>query len=155
MIYSIVEANLFVICCCLPTLRRFFRHVAPRLIGEGSRQSSGEDSSGRNRGLRSWGTTKVGPKRQYDTLMNTIDGGKTDGDDEIPLSSVDTKEQLRTRESKVQVGARECKGDNDSEEAILYERTVEVTYEGVQPAHPTNPQNRQVWTGGRDRVSQV
>ena len=87
--------------------------------------------------------------------MNTIDGGKTDGDDEIPLSSVDTKEQLRTRESKVQVGARECKGDNDSEEAILYERTVEVTYEGVQPAHPTNPQNRQVWTGGRDRVSQV
>ncbi|EOA90941.1 uncharacterized protein SETTUDRAFT_102236 [Exserohilum turcica Et28A] len=154
-LWIIVEANLFVICCCLPTLRRFFRHVAPRLIGEGSRQSSGEDSSGRNRGLRSWGTTKVGPKRQYDTLMNTIDGGKTDGDDEIPLSSVDTKEQLRTRESKVQVGARECKGDNDSEEAILYERTVEVTYEGVQPAHPTNPQNRQVWTGGRDRVSQV
>ncbi|KXT08850.1 hypothetical protein AC579_1482, partial [Pseudocercospora musae] len=33
-IWICIEANLVVICGCLPILRLFFRHVAPRLIGE-------------------------------------------------------------------------------------------------------------------------
>ena len=33
-IWICVEANLVIICGCLPILRLFFRHVAPRLIGE-------------------------------------------------------------------------------------------------------------------------
>ncbi|KAK4504900.1 hypothetical protein PRZ48_002863 [Zasmidium cellare] len=33
-IWICIEANLVIICGCLPILRLFFRHVAPRLIGE-------------------------------------------------------------------------------------------------------------------------
>lgn len=32
----VVESNLIIICGTLPTLRKFVRHVAPKLIGEGS-----------------------------------------------------------------------------------------------------------------------
>ncbi|EUC46563.1 hypothetical protein COCMIDRAFT_35794 [Bipolaris oryzae ATCC 44560] len=152
-VWIIVESNLLIICCSLPTLRRFFRHVAPRMIGESSRGSSGKGSSGQNRMLHSWKSSKSGPKRQYDTLMNTIDGGDK-GDDEIPLSGVKANESAQTRESKIQVGSRQCK-DSDSEEAILYERTVEVTYEGLPVPNPPDPRDNKAWTGGRGRVSEV
>ncbi|KAF4825696.1 Satratoxin biosynthesis SC1 cluster protein 4 [Colletotrichum siamense] len=33
-LWIIVEANLLIICAALPTLRKFFRHVAPKIIGE-------------------------------------------------------------------------------------------------------------------------
>ncbi|OHE98498.1 integral membrane protein [Colletotrichum orchidophilum] len=33
-LWIIVEANLVVICAALPTIRKFFRHVAPKIIGE-------------------------------------------------------------------------------------------------------------------------
>ena len=98
--------------------------------------------------LHSWKSSKSGPKRQYDTLMNTVDGGK--GDDEIPLAGVAAKEAMQGRQSKIQVGARECK-DSDSEEAILYERTVDVTYETCPAARQANPRDNKAWTGGRER----
>lgn len=149
IVSSVVEANLFIVCCCLPTLRRFFRHVAPHVIGESSGGSSGKGSSGQNRMLHSWKSSKSGPKRQYDTLMNTIDAGK--GDDEIPLAGMEAKAATQARQSKVQVGTRECK-DSDSEEAILYERTVDVTYETRPAARQPNPRDNKAWTGGRPRV---
>lgn len=34
--YSVIEANLLVICCCFISIKSFLRHYAPRLIGEGS-----------------------------------------------------------------------------------------------------------------------
>lgn len=137
--YSIVEANLFIVCCCLPTLRRFFRHVAPRFIGENSRQSSDKRSSGH--GLRTWGSSRPGPKRQYDTLMNTVDGGK--GEDEIPLAGVEAEEALKARESIIQTGVRKCK-KTDSKETILYERTVEVMYDGKPKCPPPIYEHDQV-----------
>ncbi|CAA9960171.1 hypothetical protein PTMSG1_03577 [Pyrenophora teres f. maculata] len=146
-LWIIVEGNLFIVCCCLPTLRRFFRHVAPHFIGESASNSDNKDSSGRNRaGLRTWGSTG-NQKRQYDTLMNTVQGG----DDEIPLAGVGTKEDLKPRETTVQVGEPGFKADNDSEEAILYERTVQVTYEGgVAP--PAEAYTQHVWTDGPPRA---
>ncbi|CAN9436629.1 unnamed protein product [Alternaria alternata] len=148
-LWIIIESNLFVICCCLPTLRRFLKHVAPRLIGE-SRSSENKDSSDRNHGLRTWGSENTGPKRKYDTLMRTVDGTtQGDGDDEIPLASVPNKAGFRDRERKVPIGNVEMKGDNDSEEAILYERTVQVTYDGGAGGDPANPYTRQVWAGGQ------
>lgn len=129
----------------MPTLRRFLKHAAPRLVGE-SRGSENKDSSGRNRGLRTWGSDG-NSKRKYDTLMRTVDGAQGDGDDEIPLASVAPKAS-GGREAKVPTGNVSYKGDNDSEEAILYERTVQVTYEGGNGGDPANPYSRQVWPDG-------
>ncbi|KAH8178914.1 integral membrane protein [Sarocladium implicatum] len=39
-VWIIVEANLLIICAALPTVRKFFRHVAPRFIGEYSRNGT-------------------------------------------------------------------------------------------------------------------
>lgn len=49
-------------CCCLPTLRQFFRHVAPSWIGE-SKGASSADSAGRLKtyALRTFGGS--GPAR--------------------------------------------------------------------------------------------
>ncbi|KAH6870269.1 hypothetical protein BKA58DRAFT_384712 [Alternaria rosae] len=144
-LWIVVESNLFVICCCLPTLRRFLKHAAPRLVGE-SRGSENKDSSGRNRGLRTWGSDGHS-KRKYDTLMRTVDGTQRDGDDEIPLAGVAPKAS-DGRVAKMPTGNVSFKGDNDSEEAILYERTVQVTYEGGHGGDPANPYTRQVWADG-------
>ncbi|KAJ4364604.1 hypothetical protein N0V83_009200 [Neocucurbitaria cava] len=147
-LWIIVEANLFIVCCCLPTLRRFFRHVAPRFIGENSAgESENKHTSGRNHGLRTWGSG--GPKRQFDTLMNTVDG--MEGEDYIPLASTANKPGLQARESKILSPNKEVKGDNDSEEAILYERTVQVTYGGGDGGGaPANPYTHQIWANGQN-----
>ena len=39
-IWISIEASLVIVCGCLPTLRLFFRHVAPRLIGESTLKRS-------------------------------------------------------------------------------------------------------------------
>ncbi|KAB2099104.1 hypothetical protein AG0111_0g12692 [Alternaria gaisen] len=41
----LIEANLVIITGCLPTMRLFFRHVAPRLIGESSLRSRSRKQS--------------------------------------------------------------------------------------------------------------
>jgi hypothetical protein len=120
--------------------------VAPGIIGE-SEGSGQKDISDRNRGLQTWGSSGQGPKRQYDTLMHTVDGGE--GDDHIPLTNIKPKEGLQARETKVQIGDGGFKSDNDSEEAILFERTVQVTSEGVDVADPYAHHN---WTIGHKVV---
>ncbi|PSN72084.1 hypothetical protein BS50DRAFT_544407 [Corynespora cassiicola Philippines] len=124
-LWIFVESNLLVICCCLPTLRRFFRHVAPRLIGEYTDDPSREDSQGRK--IRTWGSMTSRPKRQFDTLMNTVDEG--DDATDIPLELRGDGKKLGQRETRVEVGG--MKADGDSEEAILFERTVNVKYENT------------------------
>lgn len=75
------------------------------------------------------------------------------GDNGIPLSSFD--EMDKNGATKVKVGR-----DSDSEEAILFERTVQVTYEDRQDSGPpvrnsaigyADPRSHQpkVWTGNR------
>ncbi|OAG14665.1 hypothetical protein CC77DRAFT_1099731 [Alternaria alternata] len=44
-IWILIEANLIIITGCLPTMRLFFRHVAPRLIGESSLRSRSRKQS--------------------------------------------------------------------------------------------------------------
>lgn len=79
--------------------------------------------------------------------MRTVDGTQRDGDDEIPLAGVAPKAS-DGRVAKMPTGNVSFKGDNDSEEAILYERTVQVTYEGGHGGDPANPYTRQVWADG-------
>lgn len=108
-------------CCCLSTLRRFFKHFAPRLIGEHSSGSNSKSHShrfSRNNGQRTFGSG--GAKRTLDTLMNTKN------DDGIPLSSID---EMDKHGGKITTTAKPMSRDSDSEEAILFERSVQVTYE--------------------------
>jgi hypothetical protein len=83
--------------------------------------------------------------------MHTVDGGGGDDNDELPLSRMRPKEGLQTRETKVQVGDREFRADNDSEEAILYERTVQITYEGGE-GDAANGCTNKAWAGGGPRA---
>ncbi|KAK8062947.1 hypothetical protein PG997_015044 [Apiospora hydei] len=72
-----IEANLLIMCCCLPTLRQFFRHLAPSWIGESKDASAGGSTSKLNAyALRTFGGS--GPARktarhksQLDSIMRT------------------------------------------------------------------------------------
>ncbi|KAJ8117176.1 hypothetical protein OPT61_g1557 [Boeremia exigua] len=118
----IIESNLLIIYCSLTTLRRFFRNVAPHFIGESTDYSSREEANDQR--LRTWGSRTTRPRRQFDTLMNTMD----DREDATKVSLELRGDCKKTSqcETKVEVGT--VRGDDDSEEAILFERSVHVTY---------------------------
>jgi len=144
-------------CCCLATLRRFIRHFAPRLIGEDS--STGKNSKPsnfRNQGLRTFGSGGTA-KRTLDTLMQT-----NNGDNGIALSSIDELDKTggQTTTTKLKSKGK----DSDSEEAILFERSVQVTYEDTHGHHNSDDREARVrgygtesavshqprvWRGGR------
>jgi hypothetical protein len=117
---SFIESNLLVICCCLPTLRRFFRHVAPRIIGEHSHDPSRRENY--SRGFRTWGSMSSRPQRQFDTLMNTVDHNNTQ---DIPLAIKGHRKRLT--QCNLNCNVKDIKADSDSEEAILYGRTLQTT----------------------------
>ncbi|KAH8202774.1 hypothetical protein TruAng_003045 [Truncatella angustata] len=59
-----IESNLPIMCCCLPTLRSFFRHVAPILIGE-KRSTDGDASNQPGRyALNTFGSSPMNPNGQ-------------------------------------------------------------------------------------------
>jgi hypothetical protein len=102
-------------CCCLATLRRFFKHFAPRLIGE---SSSTGNSKSRSRGFsnnnaqRTFGSS--GTKRNLDSFIHSANDKNG-----IPLSSFDdTDKTSRNTMTRVKSMAK----DSDSEEAILFEK---------------------------------
>lgn len=138
---SFVEANLLIMCCCLATLRRFFKHFAPRLIGE---NSSGSNSKSRSRGFSKNAAQHTfgsgGAKRTLDSFMHTNNdnGG-------IPLSSFDDMDK---RNGGIDVKTKHMGRDSDSEEAILFERSVQVTYEDAGKGEKSRESHQpKVWTG--------
>lgn len=70
-----------VICATLPSLRKFFRHVAPKLIGERSRPST--DNSNIPSELLTFGRTKQS-KKTYDKFKDDTLGDKEDSDKDVP-----------------------------------------------------------------------
>lgn len=125
-LWVIIEANLLIMCGCLPTLRVFLKHVAPRVLGDRSQNKPSEQNSG-SYGLRTFGGSN-GPRRKFDTLVelehdvrfnrNSLrpDMGKTN----VKIYSG------RSDESLANQGAT---GDGDSEDGILQTRTTTVQYE--------------------------
>ncbi|KAJ8111731.1 hypothetical protein OPT61_g5749 [Boeremia exigua] len=126
-LWIVVECNLLVICCCQPTLRLFFKHIAPQWIGERTQRPTYEQSNGRR--LRTWGTMSTRPRR-IDTLTGTfID---LENADNVPLELRGDWKNVGKREAKV----ISCQGKHDeSEEAILFERSVEITYGVARSTH--------------------
>jgi hypothetical protein len=137
VIYSFVECNLLVMCCCLPTFRRFLKHVAPRLIGEYTPEPATPSGA-----VRTFGSAE--PKQKQDTLMRTLNDTQTD--EEIMLGPMDGKRKAGRRDPKVKLTS--MKGDAESEEAILFERTVQVTYSSPEDASERGQMHvGKIWAG--------
>lgn len=142
MTNSCVEANLLIMCASLPTLRLFFKTVAPGLLtSTGGRSNDKYSKSGnpsnKTRGLRTIGgssavsTTK--PKRQH--------YGQVDDDLEYGMVTL-TVGGARKRESeegktKSAIGegsddgdhtATEWHEDGDSERGIVQTKTTVISY---------------------------
>ncbi|CAN9280749.1 unnamed protein product [Alternaria alternata] len=99
---SLIEANLVIITGCLPTMRLFFRHVAPRLIGESSLRSRSRKQS----------STGYGGGSHHQLELKTIGSRATNRkfeyveDDTVSMGS----------EERTAAGWR---GDRDSEKGIV------------------------------------
>ena len=91
-IWILIEANLVIITGALPTMRLFFRHVAPHFIGESSMQSGGKQPGANGSG---YGNDYAGGSKQHETELKTIGSSKTPrfsrysrmGDDEVSVGS--------------------------------------------------------------------
>ncbi|KAJ3941533.1 uncharacterized protein N0V96_008245 [Colletotrichum fioriniae] len=120
-IWTFVEANLFVICGSMPTLRKFFKHFAPKLMGSSTNPSSyavgGYRMSYAHQ--RSTNAMKSRQRKQYEQFpdeneMHTFHSDRKRANEEDPGFS-----------SVVVAGGRES-ADDMSDKAILQTKTVTI-----------------------------
>lgn len=115
--HSLIEANLFIICGSMPTLRKFFKHFAPKLMGGSSNNTSAGryvhygGSHGNSVGIQTIGGTGKDSRRARSQYMEMRDLSPT------------SKAQVTTDEA-----SDKAQPDNGSEKAILQTKTVEVHY---------------------------
>ncbi|KAK8085950.1 integral membrane protein [Apiospora phragmitis] len=147
--WTCVEANLLIICTALPTLRRFFRYLAPDLIGDSGYDYDDEDrerltpspgpgggamtSKGEGKGK---GKQRSGRHRHcYHRFFNNDSAVQQ----KYPMRSlmdlrpdavqtVETRAGANSRCSRMW-DARPVKSDGDSEKAIFQTWTMTVTYQ--------------------------
>ncbi|KAM0243311.1 hypothetical protein ACHAPO_000156, partial [Fusarium lateritium] len=139
-IWIIVESNLIIMCATMPTLRKFFKHVAPKLIGE-SRYGSKTGRSSKYGKSETVGS-KLAPSsqgRRKRTNYSQFDEGRDSPAEDFimgPMKGV----RHETRTSVGNADDTQAAGwmDSDSEKgivggtikpAILQTKTVTVQYE--------------------------
>lgn len=137
-------------CCCLPTLRQFFRHIAPNWIGETKGSTADSGDKFKVYAMRTFGSGPARPRRksQMDTLMRTQGTRIDDADDydyhkNTNANSMDANMVGREWENDARFGrvtdirgGRDdqsleggdgaFKGDFESDKEILRSRTVKV-----------------------------
>jgi hypothetical protein len=117
---SLIEANLFIICGSTPTLRKFFKHFAPKIMGGSSNNTtSGRyvpygGSPGNSAGIQTIGGTGGKESRRVRSYYM-----------EMEDLSPSTEAQVTTDAAS----DKEAQPDNGSEKAILQTKTVEVRYD--------------------------
>ncbi|WAO86599.1 Hypothetical protein NCS54_00387900 [Fusarium falciforme] len=118
-VWIIVEANLIITCASMPTLRKFFKHVAPKLIGEsrygsktGKSGKSGENSKPPTRTL-----VPTSQSRRDRHQYSQFDAGEGQGSEEFVLGPIKGRADPRVTagHSEDHVGW----GDSDSEKGIV------------------------------------
>jgi len=122
---SCVEANLVIICSSLPTLRLFFRHVAPRFIGEHGGGNSNSQSWRNHPGLQT-----ISNKRK-NLSSNLTYGRMGDGDDDLEMNTTWVVSQKRDESAD---------NDESSEKAILQTKTTTLEY-SVKPTRDGAPES--------------
>ncbi|CAG1986809.1 unnamed protein product [Fusarium graminearum] len=139
-IWIIVESNLIVTCATMPTLRKFFKHVAPKLIGESrygsktgrSSKYGKSDTAGSKLASSSQGRRKRTNYSQFDQE----NGSPTEDFVMTPMKGArhETRTSVGTRDDTQTAGWM----DSDSEKgivggtikpAIIQTKTVTVQYE--------------------------
>lgn len=145
-VWTFIEANLFVICGSMPTLRKFFKHFLPRVMGSSGKGSSyAYGGAYANRNPSGGGAVRgstYGPQRAstISRMRNTnrqysqFDGTGTD------RISEETEMQRLSGEKKGESGATvtvgvvrkddvEASRDDHSERAILQTKSFTVQYD--------------------------
>lgn len=140
--YSLVEANLLVICGSMTTIRRFLTNVAPRVLGDSPYGTKTDPNAPRTK-TRSYRSTPNQRKHQYSRF------GSSREEDEIEfqvLSQMGAKKHSGGGSKGVVMGVgtttiegggpqsptwedRPRGEDDDSEKAIVQTKTVTVRYD--------------------------
>jgi hypothetical protein len=121
-VWSLIEANLFIICGSMPTTKKFFQHFAPMLMGSSGNTSRDRDryinyGSGGDR-LETFGGSGVKDSRKGKSMYGDMELG-------------DMHNQMRNDISggNDDDNSDKAQPDNGSEKAILQTRTVEVRFD--------------------------
>ncbi len=128
-----IEANLFIICGSMPTIRKFFKHFAPRLMGVsssdpsyGPKYAAGAHYAGGYAPNTKSGATVPYSRKQRSQYENF------DDDNELQVFDSAGREgdAKHAQSSEVMVdGGGEPQPDNGSEKAILQTKTFTVRYD--------------------------
>ncbi|KAI5456633.1 hypothetical protein BGZ63DRAFT_428750 [Mariannaea sp. PMI_226] len=112
-LWTFIEANLMIICGSVPTLRRFFKHIAPKLMGSTSNPSYASDyHAQRSAEVR---------KMQRNKYENFTD----DASNEMEVFSSHS-DRVGTRALGAVSG--DANADNHSKKAILQSKTFTIQY---------------------------
>ncbi|KAI9650550.1 hypothetical protein NHQ30_000567 [Ciborinia camelliae] len=127
-VWIIVEANLVIICGSFPIIRQFFKHIAPRWIGENS--SAGANSSANPYNLETIGQKSSKKKRPSRYGLESLD----DGEDDLELDGRYAEHKVEiTADSKADTGGRtsDCEAvdaDAGSETHIVQTNVTNVQF---------------------------
>lgn len=143
--HSFVEGNLFVICGSMPTLRKFFKHFLPRLMGTSGQGSSygaygtGGGGTGGNAQRSNTISRMRNKSRNYAQFASDANGSNDNISEEDAMEmerfSGDKKGGHGIAGATVTVGAvspadgGEAQRDDHSERAILQTKSFTVQYD--------------------------
>lgn len=122
LLIRVIEAYLMVICATFPSLYKFFRHIAPKLIGErgsSNKNTGNSGNSGNNYGIVTFGGS--GAKKNYRQFHDDV-YGLEDMNQEVNIKSDPTERESRRQHDT-------SADDGDSSKGILQTRTVTVQYQ--------------------------
>ncbi len=132
---SFLEANLFIICGSMPTLRKFFKHFAPQFMGGSSSNPSYANNYGPSGYALGGGHSSLGQSRaarkqrkHYEVFpeeneLRTFPSNEGKTSPDIP-----GKEQSATMTVDV-AGGSDPEADNRSDKAILQTKSFTVSYD--------------------------
>ncbi|KAK1975618.1 integral membrane protein [Colletotrichum cereale] len=118
-IWTFIEANLFVICGSMPTLRKFFKHFAPKVMGTLTDPSSYGPNKYHSRQSRQSRQSRLSRQRKdYEQFTD---------DSEMYTFNLDPVVEKEGGFTSVIVAAGdEESGDNMSDKAILQTKTITI-----------------------------